>query len=179
MAQPINNTLRNFSVYNGADGNKQVGLAHIVMPTIENISEVLKGSGITGEPDVPVLGHVRNMTAQFHYHTLTPDGIALIQQTNQVLNCRATLQSYQPQTAAFGVVPERVLINGFPRSLNLGRWEVASKSDLVVVELNVHYIKVFYDGASGSTAGVIEIDPFNSVYAVNGVNYLAADITLL
>lgn len=174
MANPLPNTLRNFSVYSGSSGNKELGLAHITMPVLENISEVLKGSGISGEPDVPILGHVRNMTATFNYFVLTADAIASIAQVNQILNCRATLQTYDASGGQFGVVPERVLLNCFPRHLGLGRWEVASKGDMVTVEYNVHSISVYLSGNQ-----VISIDPFNFVYMINGVDYLAVDRTLL
>lgn len=174
MANPIPNTLRNFSVYSGTSSNKELGMAHVTMPTFENISEALKGSGISGEPDVPILGHVRNMTATFNFFTLTTDAIASLQQANSVLNCRATLQSYDPSSGAFGVIPERVLMNVFPRHLSLGRWEVASKGDMVTVEYNVHSCSVYYNGNQ-----VIQIDPFNFVYVVNGFDYLAQDRALL
>jgi P2 family phage contractile tail tube protein len=174
MSAPLNNALRNFSVYNGSTGNKEIGLAHITVPDIENLSEVLKGSGISGEPDVPILGHIKNMTAQFSFFTLTSDAITLYQQSNLILNCRATLQSYDASTGAFGVVPERLIINGFPRKLNLGRWEVASKGDMVVVDINVHYLAAYLNGIK-----VLEIDPFNSIHVVNGFDYLAADRSLL
>lgn len=48
--------LVNFRVYDG-DSNDMIGVADVELPKLEAMTETLKGAGVSGEVDMPVLGH--------------------------------------------------------------------------------------------------------------------------
>lgn len=52
--------LVNFRVYDG-DSNDMIGVADVELPKLEAMTETLKGAGVSGEIDMPVLGHYASM----------------------------------------------------------------------------------------------------------------------
>ena len=55
MVNQVPEKLINFRVY--LDGNNLIGVADVELPSIEAMTETVKGAGIAGEIDSPTLGH--------------------------------------------------------------------------------------------------------------------------
>lgn len=51
--------LINFRAYN--DGNDLLGVTDVQLPSLDAMTETVKGAGIAGEVDSPVLGHFGSM----------------------------------------------------------------------------------------------------------------------
>jgi P2 family phage contractile tail tube protein len=60
----------------------------------------------------------------------------------------------------------KVAVITLPKSFNMGNLNVGTNSDSST-EMECTYIKVWFDGKE-----VVELDKFNYIYRVNGVDYL-------
>lgn len=60
--------LINFRVYN--ESEDLLGLADVTLPSFESMTETIKGAGLAGEIDSPVLGHYGSMEVEFNWRTL-------------------------------------------------------------------------------------------------------------
>ena len=68
--------LINFRVYN--EGNDQLGVADVTLPNFESMTETIKGAGLAGEIDSPVLGHYGSMEAEFNWRTLYENNLSFV-----------------------------------------------------------------------------------------------------
>ena len=84
--------LINFKVYQ--DGNDLVGIADVQLPSLDAMTETVKGAGIAGEFDSPVLGHFGSMETVLNWRTLEKRNIMLAMQTGVNLDLRGAQQIY-------------------------------------------------------------------------------------
>ncbi|MDR3280940.1 MAG: phage major tail tube protein [Synergistaceae bacterium] len=155
----------NFTIY-GSQSQELIGVAEGTLPNFEAMTETISGAGLAGEIDVPVLGHFGSMTVELNWRTMTEAAAELNQQKSHQLDMRASIEVYDEKTGNIRTVPMKVVVISVPKSLNLGNLNVGAGSDSSS-ELEVVYIKIWYDGKE-----VIELDKFNYIYRVNGVDYL-------
>ena len=84
--------LINFKVYQ--DGNDLVGIADVQLPSLDAMTETVKGAGIAGEFDSPVLGHFGSMEPVLKWRTLEKRNIMPAMQTGVSLVLRGSQQIY-------------------------------------------------------------------------------------
>ena len=65
--------LINFRVYE--NGNDLVGVADVELPSLETMTETVKGAGVAGEVDSPVMGHFGSMELTLNWRTLEKTNI--------------------------------------------------------------------------------------------------------
>ncbi|NLT94867.1 MAG: phage major tail tube protein [Clostridia bacterium] len=164
MSNQVPEKLINFRVYE--DGNDLLGIADVELPSIEAMTETVKGAGIAGEVDSPVLGHFGSMTLTLNWRTIIKSTVHLAQQRAHNLDLRGAIQTYNSGTGEYKVTPLKVSVRCIPKTTDLGKLDVGTTSD-ASNEFEVTYIKVFLDGVP-----VIEIDKFNYICVINGVDYL-------
>jgi P2 family phage contractile tail tube protein len=155
----------NFAVYNG-ESQDMLGIAEVTLPTFEAMSETISGAGIAGEIDMPVLGHFGGMTVELSWRTVTPDVITLSEQKAHRLDLRGSQERYDEQSGDIGSAPIKISVVTVPKSINLGNLNVGANAD-ASTELECTYIKIWLDGKEAA-----ELDKFNYIYRVNGVDYL-------
>lgn len=153
-----------FKVYN--DDNDLMGVSDIELPSLEYMTETVKGAGIAGEVDSPTLGHFSSMEAKLTWRTLEKNLFALAGNKAKLLDCRGAQQSTDRSTGEPIVDKVKVIIRGLPKSLELGKFETASVVGATTT-LEVLYLKVVVNGKT-----VVEIDKYNSIANVGGVDYL-------
>lgn len=156
----------NFSIYDSRSKDL-LGVAEVTLPNFEAMTETISGAGLAGEVDMPVLGHFGSMTVELSWRTMTADATRLSQQTAQYLDMRGSIEHYE-RTGAIVTVPMKVTVITVPKSLNLGNLNVGTGSDSSN-EFECSYIKVWIGGKE-----VVELDKFNYIYRVHGVDYLAS-----
>lgn len=156
--------LINFRVYE--DGKDLLGVADAQLPSIEAMSDTVKGAGIAGEVDSPVLGHFGSMTLTLNWRTVTRPTVHLAQQRTHNLDLRGAIQVYNSGTGEYKVSPLKVTTRCIPKKTDLGKLDVGASSD-ASNEFEVTYIKVSLDGKV-----VIEIDKYNYICVINGTDYL-------
>lgn len=156
-----------FNVYN--ESKLFLGLADVELPGIEFLSDTLSGAGIAGEIESPVLGLTKAMTVKLKFHTKTRQSLGLLAQKRHLLDLRASLQARAiAKGGELTTAPEKIVIGGMVKKHSLGKLENAKAQDCEV-ELDVDYLKLTLDGET-----MLEVDKFNMVFKVDGVDYLAA-----
>ncbi len=156
--------LINFRVYE--DGNDLLGIADVELPSIESMTETVKGAGIAGEVDSPVLGHFGSMTLKLNWRTVTKPTVHLAKQKNHNLDLRGATQVYNAGTGEYKVSSLKVSVRCIPKTTELGKLDVGATAD-ASNEFEVVYIKVSLDGKE-----IIEIDKYNYICKINGEDYL-------
>lgn len=165
MANQIPEKLINFRVY--LDGVDLLGVADVQLPSMEAMTDTVKGAGIAGEIESPVLGHFQSMTATINWRTVTRNQIALAAQKVHHIDARGAIQIMDAGAGAYIVVPCKVVMRGTPKKTDLGKLEVGAQQE-AQTELEVIYLKLTLDGVDR-----LELDKLNYIHNVDGEDSLA------
>jgi len=149
------------------DGETFVGTANIELPSLDQLTEKVKGAGIAGEVEAPVMGHFDVLTLGITWRTITPEAMALAAPGAHALDFRGSQQNYDAASGTYSYVPVKVVVRATPKKTSLGKMAVAGQTD-TKNELEVIYLKVYIDGRE-----TLELDKYNFIYRVMGVDYLA------
>lgn len=161
----VRDKLTDFAVF--YNGEQKLGTADITLPSIEYMSETLKGPGIGGEVEMPTMGQTSSMELQINWRTINADLTELHAPRAHDLELRGAISHYDSSTGIIRQVPAVVKVRGMPKQLELGKLETSATMDASNT-LEVIYIKVSYDGVTK-----IEIDKFARVFVINGTDYMA------
>jgi len=167
----VDETIINFAVYE--DGTEYYGLAKVTLPDISSLTNSISGAGISGNYDAVTLGHIEAMTLTLSFRTITEAAVRLTEPRRHNIDLRVAQQ--QEDTVA-GQIETRAVKHVLvvtPKKLGAGNVAPASAAD-VSGEYSVSYFATFIDGTK-----MLEVDPFNFIYYVNGTDYLAAARTAL
>lgn len=156
--------LNDFRVYR--DGNDLLGVADVSLPDIEFLSETVKGAGIAGEVDSPTVGQLASMQLSLNWRTITKPLTILAQQKAHALDLRGSMQIFEAAMGEYRQVPVKIAVRGLPKKIGLGKFDKGSSTDSSS-EFEVIYMKISINGET-----VIEIDKYNYVCVINGVDYL-------
>lgn len=165
MVQAIPEKLINFKAYNEA--NDLVGVSDIELPSMEYLTETMKGAGIAGEVDSPTLGHFSSMETKMTWRTLEKNLFSLAGGKGLKLDFRGAQQVYNPAKGEHKVVPVKVIVAGMPKSTELGKFEPGAVVGATTT-LETTYLKIVVDGRTQ-----VEIDKYNYIANVGGIDYLA------
>lgn len=165
MANIQNQKMINFRVFD--EGNDLLGIADIQLPSMELLSETVKGAGIAGEFDAPTIGHYASMTLGINFRTVCKEQLNLAGKRDRHLDMRGAIQAYDASTGTYKTQKVKVIVRGIAKKVDLGKLVTAATGDSSI-ELSVAYLKVEIDGKRH-----IEIDIFNYIAFVNGEDSLA------
>jgi phage tail tube protein FII len=165
----IPTSLKGFSLY--IDALKEIGTVDVELPNIQFMTDTLSGSGIAGEIEVPVPGLTQSMTMKIKKRSVNKQFTTLLAPRNHLLTFRGKMSMADPEHPAVVATDRniRVVANATPKSMNLGKGEVAKAMD-TESEFEVSSIIVFVDEVAN-----LHIDKFNNKFVVDGVNYLDDD----
>lgn len=161
----INEAVINFQVYENA--TEYYGMAEVTLPEISNITNEVKGAGISGTFESVVLGHLEAMSLTLNFRTLVRDAIALLEPRDHQIDLRVAQQDKDTVSGQTKVVALKHILVVKPKKLSPGKVAPASPAD-ASGEYAVTYWATFIDGKKS-----LEIDILNFIYFVNGVDYLA------
>lgn len=157
--------LANFRVY--LDGTQDLkGVADLELPSFESLKDTVKGAGIAGEYESPTLGHFGSMKLTLNWRTVEKALLTLMKQQAQRLDCRGAFQDYDAGEGRYKIRAVRVVIQGPPISTKPGKYENGATTG-GSSEIEVFYLKVTIDGEE-----LVEIDKFNFICKIGGVDYL-------
>lgn len=161
----IDQSTVNFAVYE--DGVEYYGMAKVGMPDISAITQTIAGAGIAGNVEAVVMGHYDTMTLTLNFRNTTPQSITLSEPRRHTIDLRVSQQV--EDTAAVQVATRSVkhVMVVIPKAHKMGSVAEATPTD-GSGEYAVRYWATYIDGTK-----VREIDPFNFICEVNGVDYLA------
>ena len=161
----VNESIINFAVYENAV--EYYGMAEVTLPEITNLTEEVKGAGISGTFESVVLGHLEAMSLTLNFRTLVKDAISLLEPRDHVIDLRAAQQSKDTVSGKTVVTPVKHVMVVKPKKLSPGKVAPASAAD-ASGEYAVTYWALYIDGEK-----VLEIDILNFIYKVNNTDYLA------
>lgn len=165
MANEVPEKLISYRVYQ--DAKDLLGVADVELPDLEPMTETVKGAGIAGEVESPVLGHFGKMSCKINWRTLAKGVAFLSQQKSHALEFRGANQVYDAAAGEYKVVPVRVAVRCIPKKTSLGKMEVGATSGSSN-EFEVTYLKV-----SVEEQDVIEIDKYNYICNIQGQDTMA------
>jgi hypothetical protein len=164
----IPDKLVNFRCYGGAGGLEFLGLTDIELPNFEAMTETIAGAGIAGEYDSPVLGHFTSQMIKLKWRATTSPGLGLLTPIHHALDCRGSIQIQDPMLGVLVTKPLNVFVRGQVKNLTLGKLEPGKVMDSEC-EIECASIRIVLAGVPE-----IELDKFNMVFKVKGVDYLRA-----
>lgn len=149
------------------DGIGLLGVGSIEMPDFEFLTESIAGLGIAGEVDAPVVGHMKSMTVKIKWNTCNPTATSLLAPEAHQLEIYASVQVYDAGSGTYEHQPVKVVIKSPPKKVGIGKMEPGKKME-PETELEVYYLKLWQNGQE-----MAEVDKFNYIFSVLGVDYLA------
>jgi hypothetical protein len=165
MSNPVPEKLINFRVYR--DGTDLLGTSDVELPALEAMTDTVKGAGIAGEVESPILGHYGSMGLTLNWRTVTSNAVTLAQPKAHQLDLRGAMQVYDASNGEYKSVPLKCVVKATPKNTQLGNMEVGATQD-AVSEFEVSYLKLSIDNQEK-----IEIDKYNFICVIDGTDYLA------
>ncbi|KGE20640.1 phage major tail tube protein [Paenibacillus wynnii] len=157
--------LTGYSVFR--NGTERVGTSDVELPSLEALTDTVSGAGIAGEVDSPTIGHFGSMRATLNFRTLDIPMFKLSGPKSQALDFRGAQQVYDSSASEYKSIPVRVSVRGIPVNTTLGTFETNASTGSSI-ELECTYLMVMVDGVK-----VIEIDKYNYICFIDGVDHLA------
>ena len=165
MSNKTHERLINYRVY--LDGNDLLGTADIDLPDIEAMTDTIKGAGIAGEIETPVIGHYSSMGLTLNWRTISGNLMSLAKPKSHHLELRGAIQVYDSSAGTYSTVAQKIVVKAMPKKIGLGKMEPAASQDSSS-EFEVSYIKIFLDGKEK-----LEIDKYNFICVIDGEDFLA------
>ncbi len=156
-----------YNVYN--DGTKLVGVSdEVTLPDFEGLTETLRGPGILGEIDEPLLGRFGAREIEIPFRTLSNEMFGLLAAGAAVnLTLRMSTQAIEESTLATDFMPSRIVIKGKSKGFTGGSVKQGQGTgSSVKVEIVYFLVEV-------NSKKKFELDKLNFVYKVNGTDMLA------
>ena len=161
---PVPERLTNFRAYNEADD--LLGTSDVELPSVAYMTEEIKGAGLAGQVDSPVIGHFQSMSTTINWRTIEKKASDLLKTKAHLLTFRGAQQSYDAAYGEWKTVPVRLTMRVMPKQLEFGKFEPGTTTD-TSTEFEVVYLKLFIDNKE-----VLEIDKFNYICKINGEDVL-------
>jgi hypothetical protein len=165
MSNKMAEKLTNFRVY--LDGKDLLGTADVQLPELAAMTDTVKGAGIAGEVEVPILGHYGSMALTINWRTFNGDTATLAKPMAHHLELRGAVQVYDAGTGKYSIVGQKVVVKAVPKKTALGKLDVGAGQDSSS-EFEVNYIKVFLGGEEK-----LELDKYNYICKIDGEDFLA------
>ena len=165
MSNQVAEKLINFRVFD--DKKMLLGTADVTLPELSAMTDSVKGAGIAGEVEVPILGHYGSMQVSITWRTLSSHTMDLAAPKAHQLEFRGAVQIFDAGEGTYKTGSQKVVVKAVPKKTGLGKLDTAAAQD-TSSEFEVNYIKVFLDGEE-----VFELDKYNYICKINGHDYLA------
>jgi len=150
------------------DGGRQVGTVDVTLPNVQMMTTEVKGAGIAGTIDSPVLGHTQSMTGTVNFRTVTSELRNLLQQRYQHIEFWGAVQTLDPATGQYVVKQHKIVWRATIKNNTLGNFNVGEAQGRSL-EFEITYLKELFDNAL-----VQEIDKLNYIHKVGGTDFLSS-----
>lgn len=161
----VDETVIGFAVYE--DATEYYGMSEVTLPEISNLTEEISGAGMGGKVEAVILGAIEAMTTTLNFRTVTKNAIKLHEPREHKIDLRVAQQNKNTTKGVTEVGRVKHLLTLMPKKLNPGKVATASAAE-VSGEYATTYFATYIDGKK-----MLEIDPLNYIYFVNGKDWLA------
>ena len=171
IAEKINR----FNAYVGTTDakNKLAGITdEVTLPDFKEMSESLNLAGMGGEIDSPSVGNFESAQTEIPFSNISREMFRLVMDDSVPLILRSAQEELDTGTLKKGFIGRAITVKGMTKEVDYGKLKKGGYGEPKIIKEIVYY-KDEYDGET-----VTEIDKFNNVYIVNGVNKMA-DISRL
>lgn len=145
----------------------------IQLPSIEKLTDTIKGSGIMGEIDFPSFAQLGSMTLTINNRADNAQYASLSRPGEIKFEIVWVVDVLDTNNVSLGLQQNKVFLTGLSKKYDPGKIDVNSGAD-GSSEFEVIYYRKIIDGKE-----VLLIDKFNYKYVVNGVDYASALRTAL
>lgn len=157
--------INRYNVYKG--GKKLIGVAgELTLPEVTNLTDSTEGAGTGGTMDIPVVGLIEELELEVGFDSLCDDIFSIIGGSVDIMIAGA-LQGADAGTGATKFANLNIAVRGVVKKFAPGTVKAGGKMDSKVT-IGLNYYKIMMDGKTK-----MEIDRFNGVFSVNGVDLLA------
>ena len=153
-----------FEVYE--DAKNFIGISKATLPDITFITQTITGAGISGNVEAVLIGMVEAMTLSLNFRSVTGAALSLMAPKRHNLDLRVAEQYWDTSEIAKTVAADKYVMVAVPKSTKPGAVAPASAAD-VSGEYSVYYYAGYLDGKK-----MWEIDPWNYICEVDGVDYM-------
>ena len=161
----VDETVIGFAVYE--DATEYYGMSEVTLPEISNLTEEISGAGMGGKVEAVILRAIEAMTTTLNFRTVTKNAIKLHEPREHKIDLRVAQQNKNTTKGVTEVGRVKHLLTLTPKKLNPGKVATASAAE-VSGEYATTYFATYIDGKK-----MLEIDPLNYIYFVNGKDWLA------
>ncbi|MCP4747301.1 MAG: phage major tail tube protein [Desulfobacteraceae bacterium] len=165
MSNPVPEKIINCRVY--LDNEVLIGFADAQLPSLEAMTDTIKGAGIAGEVESPSIGHYKPMTVTLNFRSVTDSFAGLAAQKAHSLDIRGAMQVYDAGAGSYKIESVKVMLKAITKKIDLGKLN-AGEAQENSFEGEVVYLKLLIDAKEK-----IEIDKYNFISKVDGVDQLA------
>lgn len=165
MSNIVPEQLVNYKIYNGF--SDMIGTADVTLPSIEALTNEVKGAGIAGSYNSPVTGHYGPMSMTVNWRVITGDAISLSAPKAHQLDIRGVVDQYDAGSGKKKPVAVVVTVKALPKKVDLGKMDPGQKMD-TQSEFEIVYLKIKIGGVKK-----VEIDKLNYIAEIGGKDYLA------
>lgn len=154
-----------FEVYE--DSVNFVGIAQVTLPNINYLTQDITGAGISGTVEAVLIGMIDKMNATFNFRSATDAAIRLLKPEKHLLDLRVAEQHWDSVGAQRTIQADKYIMGVIPKNFAPGNVTPATTSD-ANGEYSVYYYAAYKDGKQ-----IWEIDQFNYICKIGGVDYMA------
>ena len=147
--------------------------ADVQLPSIEKITDTIKGAGIMGEIDLPGYGQISSMTMTINYRADNPKYAALSRPGQIKLELVWVSDVLDSSNMSVKPQQHKVFATVLNKKYDPGKVEVGATMD-GSSEFEVVQYRKLVDGRE-----VLNVDKLNSKYVVNGIDYMESIRTAL
>lgn len=155
--------LKQFMCYK--DSKSLIGVADVDLPEIAYMSETIKGPGMAGEIDNPVVGNFQSMTTTINWRSLIDSNAVFIAPKSYLLDFRGSIEYFDEILGEYREKATKYIIKGIPKKLAPGKLDTATNMG-TSTEFEVIYLKLVVDKRE-----IIEIDKPNYKCVIDGIDY--------
>jgi|GEM_PF-981896 len=162
-----NNKTINYNVYRRDSGKAKLinDTSSLQLPSIEMITDTMKGSGIMGEIDMPTPGQIASMVFTMNIKASNEDSAYLITPGLIRLEARWVTDSMDTTSGKSAHVANKAFITGYLKKFDEGKVETGAATD-GSYEYEVTAYQRIMNGKE-----ILHINKFTGDYIINGKNY--------
>ena len=149
------------------DSTDYAGIASVVLPNIDWMTQTTTGAGIGGEIETPLIGMLKAMELQIKFQSATGAAANLATPKKHQIELRAAEQYWDTVKVGREIFADKYALTVVPKSLSGGTVETAAQ-----VSVDGTYSVYRYAAYKGSET-LWELDPHNNICIMNGFDYLA------
>lgn len=154
-----------FEVYEGS--TNFMGVAKATLPSINYLTQQITGAGISGNVEAVMTGMVDAMSLTLEFRSATDAAVALMRPVKHSIELRVAEQYWNTVEQAKEILADKYIMTVIPKTFSPGSIAPASAVD-ASSEYSVYYFAGFKNGEK-----LWEIDPFNYICNIGGVDYMA------